>query len=119
MDMASGIDISTPETGVSVGGSVPGSSPNPIPPTNGNVILASDNDQFGMASDISVPGKLKASMDTVCDTYSWFLNGVDRGVSVNKIEIDTTTMEPGRYQLEFIGSIGGSPYSKELEFEVQ
>jgi hypothetical protein len=120
-----GMDLSTPETGVDVGGSVPVPDTPAAPvvsPANGGVVLASDNDQFGIVPDISVPGTLKVSAGTVCDTYSWYLDGdlqTGEGKTEQTIELDTTTMEKGPHRVDFIGSISGSPYSKSLNFEVQ
>jgi hypothetical protein len=98
------------------GGGAPGGGGAEV---TGNITIASDNDQFALIPDDSVPGKLTVSVDRDCDTYGWSLNGDPLAGSGKTIEIDTTDLAKGWYQLVFIGDIKGSPYSKSLKFEVQ
>ena len=115
----------TPDTGVSVGGSVPGKgaasgSGNGI--ANGNIVTANENDDFELCSNNTEPGKLKFKADRVCDTYTWYLDDdlqTGSGKTEQTIVVDITTLEKGPHQVDFIGSISGSPYSKTLQFEVK
>jgi hypothetical protein len=56
---------------------------------------------------------------TACDTYSWFLNGDPQTGSGNGVAVDTAALEKGVYQLDFIGEIKGSSYSKSLKIKVE
>jgi hypothetical protein len=58
--------------------------------------------------------------DRDCDTYNWYLDGdLQTGKTGKTIVIAITTLEKGPHQVDYIGSISGSPYSKTLQFKVE
>jgi hypothetical protein len=135
MGVASGMDISTPTTGVTVGGNVP-SGISKYSDTEENIETASAvntsltlsvmvpgqdilNNVEGLTITVAKGDKVTVSVDRECDTYSWSFNGEDRDAGERETEVDTKDLEEATYQLSFGGEINGSPYSKSLKLKVQ
>jgi hypothetical protein len=138
MGVADGIDLSTPETGITVGGGLK-NGPGGISKygeTKENIETASAINA-SLTLSVTVPGqdllnnaeeltitvakgdKVTVSVNRECDTYNWSFNGEDRDAGEREIEIDTKDLEEATYQLSFGGEIKGSPYSKSLKLKVQ
>jgi hypothetical protein len=125
----------TPSTGVEVGGSVsgkgaasvvePGSSTGTADwdikdayDVDADLALTSSPDEAGGFVTVKQGTAVTVSA-TVCDTYSWFLNGDALTGSGNGVAVDTGALEKGVHELDFIGEIKGSPYSKGLKIKVE
>ena len=132
------IDISTPETGISIGGqladgpwsdSISGDTEENIETASAintsltlSVTLPGQDplsNAEGLTITVAKGDRVTVSVDRECDTYSWSFNDEDRDTGESEIEIDTKDLEEATYQLSFHGEIDGSPYSKSLKLEVQ